>query len=133
MKHLLKSFVLVLATTYIAYRLIPTVDFGNDPQTIIFFLGGLWVITQIVNPIFSIILLPVNLITFGLVSFIFNTAFIFALINYLPNFTIAAYNSPAANVAGFIIPALNLTQLVTVIVFALIITLTYKFLHLIFE
>ncbi len=133
MKHLIKSFVLVLVTAYIAYRLIPTVDFGNDPQTILVLLGGLWVITQIVNPLFSIVLLPINLITFGLVSFILNITFIFALINFLPNFTIKAYNFPGSNIYGFVIPAINLTQIATIIALALIITLVYKALHLIFE
>lgn len=133
MRHLLKSALTTIATIYIAYSLIPTVSFGIDPKNILLFSGGLWIISQVVNPIFSIILLPINLLTFGLVSFILNVAFIFALLNFLPGFSIQSYNFPGAEIDGIILPAYNFTQIYTIALFAFIVTMVQKVLHLIFE
>jgi uncharacterized membrane protein YvlD (DUF360 family) len=133
MKHILKPIIIAAATAYIAYMLIPTINLGTDPKNILFFIGGLVVISQVVNPIFSIVLLPINLLTFGLVTFILNIAFVFALINFLPDFSISAYNFPGANLDGLILPQINLTEIATIVLVALIITIVQKTLHLIFE
>lgn len=133
MRHIFKSVLISIAAIYIAYSLIPTVNFGTDPKNILLFIGGFWLISQVVNPVFSIILLPVNLLTFGLVSFILNIAFIFALLNFLPGFSLQAYNFPGAEIDGIILPAYNFTQIYTIVLFALIATIAQKILHLIFE
>ncbi|OGD83036.1 hypothetical protein A3J17_02470 [Candidatus Curtissbacteria bacterium RIFCSPLOWO2_02_FULL_40_11] len=118
---------------YIAYIIVPTIDFGPDPKNILLFLGGLWIISQVINPIFSIVLLPINLLTFGLLSFILNVAFVFGLMNFAPGFTVGAYNFPGANIEGVIFPSYNFTQILTVILLALIITISQKILYIIFE
>ncbi|OGD86937.1 hypothetical protein A2164_01845 [Candidatus Curtissbacteria bacterium RBG_13_35_7] len=133
MKHYIKSFILTIATVYIVYNLVPTISFGQDPKNIVYFIGGLWLISQIINPIFSIVLLPINLLTFGLVSFILNTVFVYVLTNYLPNFTISAYDFPGAEIDGIIFPPISFTSVMTIILVSLIITLLQKLFHLIFE
>ncbi len=133
MRHILKSILITIATVYIAFTLVPTIDFGADPTNILVFIGGLWVISQIINPIFSIVLLPINLLTFGLLSLILNIAFVFALMNFLHGFTVRAYNFLGADVQGVILPGYNFTQVFTVILVAIIITFLQKTLHLIFE
>jgi len=132
-RHIIKSIIIAIAAVYVAYKLVPTIDFGSDPKNIPLFIGGVWVISQLLNPIFSIVLLPVNLLTFGLLSFILNVAFIFALINFLPGFSIHTYNFIGANINGFIVPAVSFNQISTILVVALIITIVQKFLHIIFE
>ena len=62
MRHIIKSFLITVAIVYIAYIIVPTIDFGPDPKNILLFLGGLWIISQVINPIFSIVLLPINLL-----------------------------------------------------------------------
>jgi len=133
MRHLLKSFIISASTIYIAFSLVPTVNFGQDPKNILVFFGGFWIISQVINPIFSIVLLPINLLTFGLVSFILNIAFIFALLNFLPEFSIKAYDFPGAKLDGVIFPAFSFTQIYTIAIFAFIVTIVQKILHLIFE
>ncbi len=133
MRHIIKSLIITLATVYITSRLVPTINFGQDPRNILLFATGIWIISQIVNPIFSIVLLPINLLTFGFLSFILNIAFIFALINFLPGFSISTYNFIGANINGFIIPAMSFNQITTILLVALIIALLQKTLHLIFE
>src|SRR3989344_8429443 len=101
MRHIIKSFIITIATVYLTYSIVPTINFGIDIKNIALFAGGMWVISQLINPIFSIILLPINLLTFGFLQFVLNIAFVFALINFLPGFSIFAYNFIGANIDGF--------------------------------
>lgn len=133
MRHYLKSVLITAAAIYITYTFIPTVNLGADYKNILFLGLGLWLISQVINPIFSLVLLPVNILTFGLVSLLLNIAFIFALMNFLPGFSVSAYYFPGANIEGIILPPAAFNQIATIILIATAITLLQKILHIIFE
>lgn len=133
MRHWLKTIIITIASFYITFTLIPAINLGSDPKNWALTLLGLWIISQIVNPIFSLVLLPVNILTFGLVSFLLNIAFVFALLTFLPGFSVNAWHFPGAQVQGVIFPPLFLNQIETVIAVALAITVLQKILHIIFE
>ena len=133
MRHYLKSLILSGATFYIVYSLIPTISIGAYPKNVFLIIGGLFIISQIINPVFSLVLLPINFMTFGLVSLILNGVLIYGLLKFLPDFRIGAYNFPGANIQGIIIPPMNFNQITTIILAAIIITFLQKIFHLIFE
>lgn len=133
MRHYLKSFLITIAAFYVAYNFMGAINLGIDPKNIILVVGGLWIISQIINPVFSLVLLPVNLLTFGLIALVLNIAFFFALINFLPGFTITEYSFPGANLDGVILPPMAFNQVATIILVATSITFLQKLLHIIFE
>ena len=133
MRHYLKSLIITSAALYLAYTLVPTINLGTDPKNVILVIGGLWIISQIINPIFSLILLPINLVTFGVISLILNIAFVFALLNFLPGFTISAYNFPGASISGVILRPTDFNQITATILAATIITLSQRILHIVFD
>lgn len=133
MRHYLKQLIIAVVAFYAAYTLVPTIGLGNDPQNILIFIGGILLISLVIQPLFSIVLLPINIMTLGLVSLVLNIALIFALIRLLPGFNVAPYDFPGANIQGFVIPAAKLTQISTILAVAIIITLVQKILHIIFE
>lgn len=133
MRHYIKSFLITIASFYITVTAIPALAIGNDLKNVILFIGGLWIISQIIKPIFSLVLLPVNILTFGLVSLLINIAFVFALLNFLPGFSISAYHFPGATIQGVIFPPVSFNQIYTVLLIAASITLLQKILHIIFE
>lgn len=133
MRHYLKSVLITIAAFYITYTLIPAISVGQDPKNWLLVLGGLWIISQVVSPIFSLVLLPVNILTFGLVSFLLNIAFVFALLNFLPGFSVSAYNFAGAQVQGVIFPPIFLNQIATIALVATLITILQKLFHIIFE
>lgn len=133
MRHYLKSLIISGISFYIAFTLVPTIVIGQDPKNILFIIGGLLIIFLLIDPIFSLVLLPVNHLTFGLLMLVLNVAFIFALINFLPGFHVGAYNFPGAVVAGVILPAMEFNRLEAILLVSLLITLTQKILHVIFE
>jgi len=133
MRHYLKSLVIAAATLYIAQMAVPTIDIGTSIKNYALVVGAIFLIAQIINPIFSLVLLPINHLTFGLVIFALNIALFFGLINFLPGFTVGAFDFPGAQVDGVILPAIGFNQTSTVILVAFVIALVQKILHIIFE
>lgn len=133
MRHFLKAIIIAVLAYYIASTLIPTINLGLDPKNILIVIGGILISQLIIHPIFSLVLLPINILTLGGVSFFINIGLIYAYTKYLPGFSIAAYNFPGANIQGFIVPPAYLTQAMAIFAVALIITLVQKILHIIFE
>ncbi|OGD84335.1 hypothetical protein A2165_00065 [Candidatus Curtissbacteria bacterium RBG_13_40_7] len=133
MKHYLKALIISSSAFYVAYRFVPTINFSNNPKNLLILIGGIFVISQIINPIFSLVLLPINHLTFGLVTLVLNIALIFALLNFLPDFNVSAYYFPGAIYNGIVLPAINFNEIATIILIASIITIVSRILHLIFE
>lgn len=133
MKHYLRTVLISAIAFYAAYSLVPTISLGSDPKNILIAVGGILFTSLAIHPIFSLVLLPINILTFGFLSLFLNIALIFSFTKFLPGFAIAAYNFPGANIQGFVIPAANMNQIETIIVVAAIITVIQKILHIIFE
>lgn len=133
MRHYLKGIILTATAFYAAYTLVPTMSFGNNPKHLVITLGGLFLISQVISPIFSLVLLPINHLTFGLVMFVLNSALIFALINFLPGFNVTPYNFPGAYIQGLILPATSFNRITTILLIAFLISFVQKVLHIIFE
>lgn len=133
MRHYLKSLIITGASFYIATLIIPTINIGELPKNLLLIIGGLWIISHIIKPIFSLVLLPINLMTLGFLSLIVNVGFVFALLKFLPGFSIEAYSYPGAYIQGVIIPTVYLTEIMSTIAVAIIITLSQRLLHIIFE
>lgn len=133
MRHYIKSLLITIASFYTTANFIPTITAGDNPKNLPLIIAGLWLITLAINPIFSLVFLPINILTFGLISSVLNIAFLFALINFLPGFHIAAFTFPGANINGIILPIISLNQISTIIIIALAITVLQKLLHIVFE
>ncbi|HSX19326.1 MAG TPA: phage holin family protein [Candidatus Saccharimonadales bacterium] len=133
MKHYLRSLIISAIAFYAAFTAVPTMSLGNDPKNIAIVIAGVFLTSVIVRPIFSIVLLPINFLTFGLLSLVLNIVLFFGLSKFLPGFSISAYNFPGMNLQGFVLPSTYLNQLETLVTVALIITLVQKVLHIIFE
>lgn len=133
MRHYLKALVIAIVAFNTAYLLIPTINVGKDPNNIPIIIGGLLLVSLLINPIFALILLPVNHLTFGSVSFVLNSALIYLMTIYLPGFNINPYDFRGINIEGLIIQPYKFNELATIILVAAIITLTQKTLRIIFQ
>lgn len=133
MRHYLKKLIIVFISLYVAYSLIPTISLGNEIKNLLLIIAGFFVAAVFIKPFFSLVLVPINFLTVSFVSLALNIAIIFALINFLPGVNVSAYHFPGANLSGVIIEPLALNRIATIFTIALIITITQKALHLIFE
>ena len=133
MRRYIKSLIITAASFYLMLIAVPTLIIGSDPKNTAILIAGLWIISHIINPLFSLIFLPLNILTFGFISLLLNASFIFALIYFLPGFKVEPYTFPGANIDGVIIPEMFLNQILTIILIAFGITIISKILHIIFE
>lgn len=133
MRHYLKTIIIAVISFYVASNFIPTISLGPNPQNVFIVIGGILITQLVLHPIFSLIFLPINIITLGSVSLILNLALIYGYTRFLPGFSISPYNFPGANIQGFIVPPAYLNQIAAIIAVAAIITLAQKILHIIFE
>jgi len=103
MKIILQWIILSLAVLAVAY-LIP--DITSDSLLVVIIIGAfLTLINRIIKPIIKIITLPINILTFGLFSFVVN-GFIFWFLGFvIPGFTVGTF--VAAIIGALVISVLN--------------------------
>ena len=92
---------------------------GGTALTLLFFL---------VKPIISIISFPLNMITFGLFSFVTNAILLYILTILVPAITIRAFEFSGVSFAGFIIPHFFLNAFFAFIASSIILSLIMGFL-----
>lgn len=133
MRHYLKKLIIVFLSLYLAYSLIPTISLGSDPKNLLIIIMSFFGVSVVIKPFFTLVLLPFNIFTTILVSYALNFAVIYALKTFLAGAAIEAYHFPGANLGGVILEPVSLNVVVTIAVIALIVTVTQKVLHIIFN
>ena len=103
MKIIIQWIILSLAVLAVAY-LIP--DVTTDSLLVTVIVGAfLTIINRIIKPIIKIVTLPINIITFGLFSFVVNGFLLWFLAQIIPGFTVATF--VAAIIGALIVSVLN--------------------------
>lgn len=133
MRYYLRKAVIATISLFTAAAIIPTLKFGPDYKNVIIAIAAILVASIFIKPLFSLILIPINLFTHISVSLLLNIAVIFALVFLLPGFSISAFDFKGANIEGFIIPEYSFNQTTAIILVAIVVTLVQKTLHYIFE
>ncbi len=79
-------------------------------QTILLSGFILTILLWVLKPILNIITLPLNLLTFGIFSFLINIIILYLLTLLVPQFSISAFTFQGFSFAGFIIPKIAFNQ-----------------------
>jgi len=96
--------------------------------------GLLWagilisLINQLVKPVIKLLLLPFNLLTFGLLAWLANVLVIYLAVRIVPGLTVSGFTLPGLDYAGFIIPEIHLNLFLSLIITAFLYNLIYNFL-----
>lgn len=100
-------------------------------------LGGVWtfiiggfvfaLMSFTVRPILTILTFPLNLMTFGLFSFITNAFILYLLTVFVPQIIVKSFTFPGVDIAGFIIPRMEIGTVFAYIVFAFLLFLFFSF------
>ena len=115
--------VLVNAIALIAaVRLVPNVEFRGDWWQLLLLAAIFGVINAYIRPVVKLLSLPLNLVTFGLIGFVINTALVMLAAavseNLKLDFTLAGW--PPGSISIDVIVAAFLTSIVISVVSALI-------------
>lgn len=129
MKSLLRYFLFNLVSLWATSEIIKGVSYEGGIQTLglaaLVFTG----INLILVPLLRILLLPLNLLTLGIFSWITNVLALYALTNLVPSFKLAPYFFPGYSYNGFSIPAADLTTFWVAVVASFLIGLFTHFLN----
>lgn len=129
MKNILKSVIINSTAFYIASFVVKGFQFTGGVATLIIAGLAFTLINALVKPLVSLFLLPFNLITFGLFSWIINVIMLHLLTVAVPEIKITAWQFSGINYQGFVIPSMNFSSLQTLIIASFLISITTSVLN----
>ena len=133
MRSILKHFLINTATLYLISQVIGGIGFARGMETV--FLAGLVLslATMIVRPILNLLLLPLNLITFGLFKWVTYAITLYLVTLVVPGFTITNFTFAVFNSYCFSIPAVSLTGVLSFVAFSFLISSVSSIIYWIFK
>ncbi|HKY74294.1 MAG TPA: phage holin family protein [Patescibacteria group bacterium] len=108
MKTFFKLIVFTTVSLYLISRVFPSIQFV-DINTLLVTGLVLTILTVFVRPFLKILLLPVNIITFGLFAWIINILVIYLATLLVPGFKVGSISIPAIIVGPFMFPSFTLS------------------------
>lgn len=128
MKRILRNYLINLASLILASQIIPGLVFEGGVTSYLYAAAIFMVINMLVVPLLKIMFLPLNLLTLGIFSWIVNVLALYLLTKIVPELNIIPYTFQGANLAGIIVPSMDLSVLMVAIIASFVIGFTSHFL-----
>jgi len=123
MKRILRLYVFDTVALYVASQIASGLVFESGIMTLLAAGLGLVVSTLVVKPIINILLLPINLITFGLFKWASSAIALYLVTLIVPGFKIIAFNIPALSSRWLDVPAIGLEGILAFVAFSFLVFL----------
>jgi len=124
MKKIIRILVVEIFALYIVSQITTGLSFEMGAQGIIITGIVLAIASLLVKPIVGILLLPLNLITFGLFRWVGNLVVLYGVDHFLNQFTVGTFGFNGYNTNLFNIPSTHLSEgFVSYFVFSFVISL----------
>ncbi|HKB88653.1 MAG TPA: phage holin family protein [Patescibacteria group bacterium] len=133
MRTIIKHFLITTVTLYIVSDFISGIKFAEGLYTILLAGFVLMLATLIVRPIINVLLLPINLITFGLFKWVTYAITLYLVTLVVPGFSIGSFFFKGLNSYWFVLPAISLSGVLAFIAFSFIISTISSLLYWIFK
>lgn len=133
MKHLIRVFLFNVFGLWLTSQILPALVAPGGWQTILFAGFVLSILMLIVVPILKILFIPINIVTFGLLSWLINVIVIYLLTVFVPEIQVRPWTFPGAHWAGFAIPAIPLNYFLALVVTSFCISTITDVLHYVSE
>jgi uncharacterized membrane protein YvlD (DUF360 family) len=129
MKTLLRNYLINVLALWAVSQIIPSLSFNNG----LIGLAETGFVFMIANfllvPLMRILLLPLNLLTFGFFAWLSNVLALYVLMRTVNSFSLAPFFFPGANFGWVLIPATDLSTFQAVIVVSFLLAVVTHFLH----
>lgn len=102
------------------------ISYGGRYEGLLLASGVLTLTNMVLRPIIKILMLPINLITFGVLGWVIQVLIIYLVTIMVPSFTINAFDLGPVSVFGILLPKFVLSQFWALVVVAFSITLIRK-------
>lgn len=133
MKYFIRVLMFNVFSLWLTSEVLPALVIRGTWQTILVAGGVLSILMIFVLPLLKILFIPINIITFGLMSWFINVIIIYLLTVLLPEVSVRPFMFDGATFAGFVIPKFYLTYPLALISVSFTVTLISNFLHNISE
>lgn len=128
MKKILQHYIIATLSLYIISSFISGIIFDKGMESLLLAGVGLAVSLMIIKPIINILLIPINLVTFGLFRWVSSAIALYLVILIVPGFKIINFSFPGYPTKWFSLPSFNLNGILAIIAFSFLISLFTSFL-----
>lgn len=133
MKTIIKHFVIDTVSLYLISLVISGIVFERGIETLLMAGFVLMLTTLIVRPIINILLLPINLITFGLFKWVTYAITLYLVTLVVPGFKLLDFVFKGFNSVWFSIPPISLSGILAFIAFSFLISFISSLVYWIFK
>ncbi len=128
MKTILRAIFLNLITLYLVTLFFPGITITHQLITYLSAAFVWTILNKIIKPIIKLLLLPINLITLGLFSWVVNVITLFLLKYFIKGVAIQAFTFVGFTYQGFVIPQMHFSLLLSYIITSLVLSLVHSLL-----
>lgn len=127
MKVFLRHVLVNLLVLYLTDLIYPGFSIVHDFKTLLS-AAFIWLLlNKIVKPIIKLLLLPINLITLNLFSWVISLLTLFLLQVLVGGISISSYSFPGASFQGFIIPAMFIGVFISYLITSTLLNALHSF------
>src|SRR3972149_11154393 len=129
MKTILKHYIVDTGALYLASQIASGLIFEDGMKTILLAGVGLTAATLVVRPLINILILPVNLITFGLFKWVSSAVALYLVTLVIPGFRIVHFAYAGLSTKWIDIPGFTFEGMLAFVAFSFLISFIASFLH----
>lgn len=133
MKTILRSTVVNAIGLYTTALILSGLHIGGGYFTLIEAGLVLMILGLVLKPILSIVALPINLVTFGMASFLVNAIVLLILTLLIPQISITEFTFPGYTFGGFVIPKIFFNTFFAYVIIASIFSAVTSFIYWLFS
>ena len=127
MKIFFRHILINLLVIYLTDLIYPGFSILHDTKTLLS-ASVIWLLlNKIVKPIIKLLLLPINLITLNLFSWVISLITLFLLQSIVGGITVSAYSFPGLSTGGFVFPAFYVGIFLSYIIASCFLNLIHNF------
>ncbi len=129
MKRILRHFIIDTFCLYLITKVAGGIQLGNGFYTLIAAGAAITVVSLFAKPVINILLLPLNLITFGLFRWVASSIVLYITSLIVPAFNILYFHFPGITSRWIDIPKLEFGGILAYIGFSFILSLLSSFIY----
>lgn len=110
-------------------QILPTLSIVGGWFAYLIAAATLSILMLVVAPILRILFIPVNMLSFGLLSWVVNVIVLYILTVFVSDVHITSWTYPGGSWQGFIIPELSVTYTIALIISSITVTVFFNLLR----
>ncbi len=129
MKRIIRAYFIAVLSLYLVDQISQGMVFEKGVETFLLAGLGLAVALLFARPVINILLLPINLVTFGLFRWVSSAIALYLVTLVVPGFNITKFYFAGLSSPWIDIPQINLKGFVAYVAFAFILSLVTSFIY----